>query len=255
MNTEIQQQQQQGIDNVRTEVPAEVIEKLVLHGDLSGMQPQEKTTYYNGICRSLGLNPLTQPFAITKLNGKEVMYAKKDCTEQLRKIYGVSVTEIKTNQIGDIYMVTATGTDRTGRVDSAIGAVSLTGKTGEALANQIMKAETKAKRRFTLSICGLGMLDETEVSDITPDVSQQSSSSKSVSIDVIEPSPENKEEYGGMLNFLCSEEGMQKVSSAEILGGMSHREFANKFWDEFNSGFMPKEKAQNIYNRILECAQ
>ena len=29
-----------------------------------------------------------------------------------------------------------------------------------------MKAETKAKRRVTLSICGLGMLDETEVESI-----------------------------------------------------------------------------------------
>ena len=30
----------------------------------------------------------------------------------------------------------------------------------------MMKAETKAKRRATLSICGLGLLDETEVSTI-----------------------------------------------------------------------------------------
>ena len=30
----------------------------------------------------------------------------------------------------------------------------------------MMKAETKAKRRVTLSICGLGMLDETEVETI-----------------------------------------------------------------------------------------
>ena len=29
-----------------------------------------------------------------------------------------------------------------------------------------MKAETKAKRRVTLSICGLGMLDETEVETV-----------------------------------------------------------------------------------------
>ena len=30
----------------------------------------------------------------------------------------------------------------------------------------MMKAETKGKRRVTLSICGLGMLDETEVGSI-----------------------------------------------------------------------------------------
>jgi hypothetical protein len=32
--------------------------------------------------------------------------------------------------------------------------------------NALMKAVTKAKRRVTLSICGLGMLDETEVETI-----------------------------------------------------------------------------------------
>jgi hypothetical protein len=37
---------------------------------------------------------------------------------------------------------------------------------GEIRANLILKAITKAKRRATLSICGLGFLDETEVEDI-----------------------------------------------------------------------------------------
>ena len=40
---------------------------------------------------------------------------------------------------------------------------------GEQLANAMMKAETKAKRRVTLSICGLGLLDETEVEDVVDD--------------------------------------------------------------------------------------
>ena len=35
-----------------------------------------------------------------------------------------------------------------------------------ALANAIMKTETKAKRRATLSICGLGFLDESEIETI-----------------------------------------------------------------------------------------
>jgi hypothetical protein len=34
------------------------------------------------------------------------------------------------------------------------------------LANALMKAETKSKRRVTLSICGLGFLDETEADSI-----------------------------------------------------------------------------------------
>ena len=37
---------------------------------------------------------------------------------------------------------------------------------GEAKANAVMKAETKAKRRVTLSICGMGWVDESEIDSI-----------------------------------------------------------------------------------------
>jgi hypothetical protein len=40
------------------------------------------------------------------------------------------------------------------------------GLAGEAYANAIKRAVTQAKRRVTLSICGLGMLDETEVDSV-----------------------------------------------------------------------------------------
>jgi hypothetical protein len=52
------------------------------------------------------------------------------------------------------------------RQDESTGVVALAGLRGEALANARMKAETKAKRRVTLSLCGLGWLDETEVEDV-----------------------------------------------------------------------------------------
>jgi hypothetical protein len=47
------------------------------------------------------------------------------------------------------------------------------GLQGDALANALMKAETKSKRRVTLSICGLGMLDETEMETIPSAVQVQ----------------------------------------------------------------------------------
>ncbi|EOV0478051.1 hypothetical protein ACOIM4_001927, partial [Campylobacter coli] len=43
------------------------------------------------------------------------------------------------------------------------GALNIKNLGGDNLANAIMKAITKAKRRVTLSICGLGMLDESEL--------------------------------------------------------------------------------------------
>jgi len=75
-------------------------------------------------------------------------------------------------RLGDIYIVTARAKDRTGREDESTGAVPLGNLKGDALCNALMKGETKAKRRVTLSIAGLGWLDETELETIPrPDVS------------------------------------------------------------------------------------
>lgn len=143
-----------------------IIGNVVLKGDLSGLNPQQKVHYYNQFCQSLGLNPLTQPFQILRLNGKEVLYAKKDATEQLRKVHGVSITNLEMKTVEGVYIVFASAEDKSGKKDSATGAVSIKGLAGDTLANAMMKAETKAKRRVTLSICGLGMLDETETETI-----------------------------------------------------------------------------------------
>ena len=141
----------------------EDIERVLLGGDLASLTPDQRLKFYNAICRSLGLNPLTKPFAYIQLNSKLQLYALKDCTEQLRKIHGVSITNVDPKQIGDLLVVVASAKDKDGRIDSSTGAVAVTGLAGEALANAMMKCETKAKRRVTLSLCGLGMLDETEI--------------------------------------------------------------------------------------------
>jgi hypothetical protein len=143
-----------------------IVEEVLLGGDLSKLTPTQRTAYYTRVCETLGLNPLTQPFAYLRLNGKEVLYAKRDATEQLRKLHGVSITEMTTQRFNEIYIVTVKAVDKTGRTDMSTGAVPLGTLRGEALANALLKAETKAKRRVTLSICGLGLLDESEIETI-----------------------------------------------------------------------------------------
>jgi hypothetical protein len=153
-----------------SETPAALLEKVVIGGDLSKLQAPERLRYYGDVCRSVGLNPLTQPFEYITLNGKLRLYAKRDCTDQLRKLHSVSVRIAARDLIGNIYVVTAQAKDKHGREDESTGAVNISGKSGDDLANAYMKAETKAKRRVTLSICGLGLLDESEVSDIDPEL-------------------------------------------------------------------------------------
>jgi hypothetical protein len=154
---------------LRDQDRAEFLERILLHGDLSKLSPSERVLYYRRVCESLGLNPLTRPFDYILLNGKLVLYAKRDATDQLRRLRKISVTITGREQVGDLYVVTARATDFEDRTDEAIGAVSIAGLKGDALANAIMKTETKAKRRVTLSICGLGWLDETEAEGVHPE--------------------------------------------------------------------------------------
>jgi hypothetical protein len=142
------------------------IEKVVVQGDLSPLTAQQRVIYYKKVCESAGLNPFTKPFEYIMLNGKLTLYAKKDCTEQLRKLNGISITSLEDKLVDDIYIVTAKATTKDGRSDQSKGAVVIGHLKGEAKANAIMKAETKAKRRVTLSISGMGFCDESEIDSI-----------------------------------------------------------------------------------------
>jgi hypothetical protein len=151
---------------VKAPTPGEIMETVLIKGDLSKLTADERNSYYRAVCESVGLNPFTRPLEYIQLSGRLTLYAKKDCTDQLRSLYKISVTDMAENERDGVYIVTTKVANAEGRTDMAKGAVSLTNLKGEALANAIMKAETKSKRRATLSICGLGLLDETEVDDI-----------------------------------------------------------------------------------------
>ena len=144
----------------------ELMEKFINDGDLSKLTPKERITYYLDTCKSLGLNHLTRPFQYIKFNGKVVLYAAKDATEQLRKIHKISIVKLEKETIDGVYIITAYARNSVGQEDVSTGAVTISGLKGEALSNAFLKAETKAKRRVTLSICGLGMTDESEVNSI-----------------------------------------------------------------------------------------
>lgn len=148
--------------------------KVLVAGALNKLTDKQKTEYYHELCVSLGLNSATRPFEFLTLQGKTVLYARKDATDQLRKLHNVSLEIVSREVHNGSYVVTVRATMPSGirtRTDESIGAVSIENAKGELLkgdayANALMKAETKAKRRATLSICGLGFIDESEVHSI-----------------------------------------------------------------------------------------
>ncbi len=152
--------------NEHSSLEISVIEQVVMMGDLSKLTSDQRVVYYNNVCKSVGLNPMTRPLEYIVLNGKLTLYARKDATEQLRALKGVSIEKLEEKVVGDVYIVKATAKTKDGRTDTSTGAVAFGHLKGDAQANALMKAETKAKRRVTLSICGLGFLDEMEVETI-----------------------------------------------------------------------------------------
>ena len=143
-----------------------IIEAVIAAGDLSRLSVDQRNTYYVTVCQSIGLNALTRPFEYITLNGKLTLYARKDATDQLRSIKGVSITRADVSLADpDWVIVTTEARDATGRTDIDVGCVSRKDMRGD-LGNVIMKAVTKSKRRVTLSLCGLGMLDESEIETI-----------------------------------------------------------------------------------------
>lgn len=144
---------------------AALIERVVIGGDLSKLTPEQRVRYYRETCQSLGLNYLTQPFQYITLNGKLTLYARKDATDQLRRLHDISIDKPDIRFEDDWIIVTVSGHDKTGRSDADVGVVSRKDMRGD-FGNALMKAVTKAKRRLTLSIVGLGWLDETEIETI-----------------------------------------------------------------------------------------
>jgi hypothetical protein len=148
-----------------TALSAEVVSSLVLNGDVSKMTPEQKVQYYTSLCDRIGLDPATQPFKLLRLNGKEILYADKGATQQLSKNHNISHEVTRKESVGDVYVVTVRA-KMGDRFTDEDGAVTIGGLKGDALANALMKAVTKAKRRAVLALMGLGMLDESEVETI-----------------------------------------------------------------------------------------
>lgn len=152
------------------EAQYEKLAHLLTTGDISKMNRSEKDKFLVELARAQNLMPWPPPFQIIQLNGKDTIYASKSCTDQLRKIHGISLEVVYQGPLmlgdkanPDVYCVRVRATDRNGRTDEDMGAVSIANLVGEALSNATLKAITKAKRRVTLAITGLSILDETEV--------------------------------------------------------------------------------------------
>jgi len=153
------------MDELRT-IDRETMSALVLTGDLTRLTNPQKADYYIYRCQQAELDPAAKPFDYLTLNGKQILYANAACAQQLTANRKLS-HQITSRELTDgIYCVFCKVTGPDGRSTENMGAVPIENLKGEAKANAMLKATTKAIRRSVLAHCGLGMMDESEVETI-----------------------------------------------------------------------------------------
>lgn len=155
-------------------------EGLLIQGDLEKLTAEGRIAYYIHRCKTQGLDPLSRPFDYIKVPGmikgthKLVLYANKNCAEQLREIHHISSTILKEETESGVLRVYVRASKPiiidgkliAYREFDEVGAVSIAGVGSTELANARMKAVTKAHRRAALGIQGLGLSDESETETI-----------------------------------------------------------------------------------------
>lgn len=143
-------------------ISAQTAEHVLATGDLSKLTAQQRVEYVMRICEAMGINPLTRPIRFLRLGPEIQAYFTRDGTDQLRKLHNISLHVIDQKTENGVLQVRVQARMPNGREDEDIGAVVLP-QGGDFRANAMMKCITKAKRRVTLSICGLGFLSEDEL--------------------------------------------------------------------------------------------
>lgn len=135
-------------------------------GDTSKLTPKEKLQLIVQVCEISGLDPRLAPFEFIRFQGKEVLYARKNAADQLVNVHKIKLDIVDDRMVGTVYRVRCRAATADGRSTMDDGCVSLDKLAGSELANAMMRCVTKAKRRTVLSVCGLSMLDESELDTI-----------------------------------------------------------------------------------------
>lgn len=152
------------------------IDAIVMTGDLTKLNEQQRLVHYKNVCDFMEIDPRTQPLSYIHCddpNGgrRLILYALRAATDQIRRNKKIKITKLYKEVSEDLVTYFCEGEDSNGITEISTGSISTKNKRGPDLANCFMAAETKAKRRMTLAFSGSGLLDETEIADINAPMS------------------------------------------------------------------------------------
>jgi hypothetical protein len=140
------------------------------NGSLDQLSSAQLIEFRAKLINYLGLNKWTLPFRFySDTSGGIYLYATKECCAQLRELRGISVintTDYVRDDVLKTITIKITGVNKNGRTSIATGSVCYENSLPADYHNHIMWAETKAMRRLTLDLSGLGVLADIEVRDM-----------------------------------------------------------------------------------------
>jgi hypothetical protein len=218
------------------------IEKALLAGDISKMSPEVRVQFYRALCQSCGLNPLTRPFIVLKTQGGELhWYATVGAAEQLRKLHRVSTRILSRERTpDDLYVVTVQCFTPDGRQEESQGIEYVGNLKGQALGNALMKAASKALRRATLALCGLGLgLAEVESGQVVPFDPQ--TGAVQLPEQVADSGPEPDPSAGALLTVVGQWFRQRPAASREVIAqsvwGVGLHEMPHLGYEELRAGW------------------
>jgi len=239
-------------------------------GDLEHLNEAKRNQYVLDVCEFLGVPPELGLITLTFMDsgdGKRnlICYVGKGATDIIRNACGIDVDEA-TESNGPGYVGwKVKGHDKTGRHEVAVGAVSIDGLRGTAVANAVMVAHTKGMRRMTLQFAGGGFLDVTELSEKTTDIVNSSQSLASIAA---QPSVGPNAQAGKDITQDSKEEPLNSaVGAIDLLGGSSEEprkkrrnrnsisldsEDSKVFFEALSSPPEPSEAAIKAVNEYLK---
>ena len=125
-------------------------------GKCDNLTKDQQAEYKKFLCAKIGVSPTLQPVDLIPTKNGLRPYLNKGASELIRDTRKISITGLEVAEQNGMFVVTCKVRGANGRIDCDMGACPK----GTEPHNALMKAVTKAKRRATLSMCGLGAIIE-----------------------------------------------------------------------------------------------
>jgi hypothetical protein len=201
-----------------TDEDVRALEAAVMSNDFGQLTTRQRMAAMFQRCAALGLDIRLNPFVWAVMNKKLVPVRTKNAGSQSRgnmRTNLLPVQQVLDHRAG-VYMVMFKASNPDGRTDYDIGATSIKNLSGEAYANAIMVAWTKAKNRVTESLETTGVnLSEEEVASVNRVDAENASAAR-----MIDPQKKKLREGGNLKNMPGAALEGADGSYVDMVGGL-----------------------------------